>query len=291
MKELIEPKVIPKETIETISKPQTAMAASGNPLQPEEGIMTYGLGLVIHQYRGKNAWSHGGGVPGYITHMIVLPQERLGVMILCNDQTYAMPLVKTIANTAIDRTLGLSDIDWEKRAMDEWMGYLGHVDLETLPPASPRAGVKGGIEGKYANKGYGSFSIRPLADIPEVEALLPSLQESSPTPIDANRPIWVTVYDKLFVSHIIFQHIDGPKYYFYSFGVYDNADSTLDASKGQEQGAGGKVAWSWTGGLAVFTDKGVGMYGQFSRRGNVDEKKVFTEENPEVNSEVWFVKQ
>ncbi|MBL8264836.1 serine hydrolase domain-containing protein [Steroidobacter sp.] len=44
----------------------------------------YALGLSVEIYRGSPAVSHGGGIPGYATFMLHLPEQKFASIVLCN---------------------------------------------------------------------------------------------------------------------------------------------------------------------------------------------------------------
>ena len=65
--------------------------------------INYGLGLWLGQYRGKAVIEHSGGTFGYRTELLRFPQQRLGVILLCN---VANANVETRARQVADLFLG-----------------------------------------------------------------------------------------------------------------------------------------------------------------------------------------
>src|SRR5687767_14407279 len=59
------------------------MASAGEPTG-EEGGGSYGFARFVTTFRGRRALRHGGSWAGYRAHLLHLPDERLGVAILCN---------------------------------------------------------------------------------------------------------------------------------------------------------------------------------------------------------------
>jgi len=47
----------------------------------------YGLGWFLLDYNGKKVIRHGGGLPGYISQIALVPEEDLGMIILTNDMS------------------------------------------------------------------------------------------------------------------------------------------------------------------------------------------------------------
>ena len=293
MRELIDPQVIPKEVITRLSKPLTVSAASGRPTSPEEGITTYGLGLAIHSYRGHTVWQHGGGVPGFLSLMTVLPDKNLGIMVMSNDDNWGAALVKIIAYHAIDKLLDLEPVDHQGRTVNEWMGYLATKNPDFAIPDSPRPSLDPSvILGKFSHKGYGGLDVQRLTDVPEVVDLLPLLRDRSTTELPSADKMFVTVYKNIFTHYIIFHPLEGPKYGYVTFDDYDIHPSATSAEAGAQEDKRHvekrKVVWAWLSGVAVFTEKGVGMFGGFYRRGAIEDPPQVTEQDVEKHADVWF---
>ena len=52
---------------------------------------TYGFGWIIEDYRGQLVWQHGGNTAGMTTAVGMIPEKKLGVVILSNMQSAALP--------------------------------------------------------------------------------------------------------------------------------------------------------------------------------------------------------
>jgi hypothetical protein len=83
----------------------------------------YGLGFGLRDYRGRKVASHTGGLPGYVSQVALVPEERLGVVVLTNqEETGAFEAVRY---RIFDEYLGAPApaMDWiaafRKRAEDE----------------------------------------------------------------------------------------------------------------------------------------------------------------------------
>jgi CubicO group peptidase (beta-lactamase class C family) len=72
--------------------------------------MSYGLGWRISDYRGKLLLEHNGAVDGFRARILLLPRERIGIVLLVNVDDDA-PLMAT-GFVLIDRLLGLEAKDW-----------------------------------------------------------------------------------------------------------------------------------------------------------------------------------
>jgi hypothetical protein len=295
MKELIDPQVIPKEVITRITKPLIVSAATGRPTSPEEGIATYGRGLTIQSYRGNTVWQHGGGVPGYLSLMTILPDKNIGITVMSNDDNWGWALGKITTYSIVDKLLGLEPVDHQGRTVKQWMGYLATKNPDFDIPDPPRPSLDPSIiVGKFAHKGYGELNIKRLTDVPEVLDLLPLIAAKSTAQLPSADKMFVTVFKNLFTHYIIFHALEGPKYGYMTFDDYDikstTTGDTATAAQSEQDGdvKNRKVIWGWMSGVAIFSEKGVGMFGGFYRRGVIEDLPKLTEEDVENNADVWF---
>jgi len=64
----------------------------------------FGLGFSIGAHRGRKTVGHSGAVYGFTSSLVALPGEKLGVIVLCNDDIATGP-VKRLGNAALDLML------------------------------------------------------------------------------------------------------------------------------------------------------------------------------------------
>ena len=76
----------------------------------QPNFAAYGLGWVLRDYRGKKLVGHTGGLSGYVSQTTLIPELKLGIVVLTNQEVGAA--FSAIANTVIDRYLGVPDADW-----------------------------------------------------------------------------------------------------------------------------------------------------------------------------------
>jgi len=77
----------------------------------------YALGLGVRDYRGKKVLTHTGGLPGYVSRVLLVPEANFGIAVLTNQES--MPAIDAIVYHVLDGALGVSDRDWleaEKKA-------------------------------------------------------------------------------------------------------------------------------------------------------------------------------
>lgn len=85
-----------------------AMPAELAPLRPN--FLGYGLGIGVRDYRGFKMLQHTGGLPGYVSQVTMLPEAKLGVVVLTNQE--ASEAFSAITYHVIDYYLGASGFDW-----------------------------------------------------------------------------------------------------------------------------------------------------------------------------------
>ncbi len=70
----------------------------------------YGLGWSIEDYHGFKKLGHGGGILGMVSQVTLLPEKKLGVVILSNQQAFSA--LSAITHEVLEDALELEDKDW-----------------------------------------------------------------------------------------------------------------------------------------------------------------------------------
>lgn len=122
----------------------------------------YGLGWMIEPYRGHTWVHHGGNVPGFNATVSLLPEERIGIVVLANDES---PVGELVARNAMDRLLGLEPIDLNSQLLE--MAKVHGVNQK--PTAAPRTDAPSthplkSYTGEFANPLYGDLRIEATGD-------------------------------------------------------------------------------------------------------------------------------
>lgn len=73
-------------------------------------LMGYALGLFVSDYRGHQRLQHSGGLPGYVSLVTMIPDARLGVAVLTNQESGEA--YNAISLRAIDAFLGVTPPDY-----------------------------------------------------------------------------------------------------------------------------------------------------------------------------------
>ena len=89
-----------------ILQPETLKLMMTPQLDTDLRVFGMGLGFVLSQYGPYQAARHGGGWPGFITEMAVIPEQKLAVLVFNNSSNSAPGL---IAKGLLYRLLGLPD--------------------------------------------------------------------------------------------------------------------------------------------------------------------------------------
>jgi CubicO group peptidase (beta-lactamase class C family) len=105
-------RLVSAENLGETHRPQMVIPIEGidRELHPDTAQMTYGLGWVLHDYRGHLLHSHAGIIDGFRCHLTLAPKARLGVAVLSNLHQTRMNLA--LSNSLVDRLLGLPKKDW-----------------------------------------------------------------------------------------------------------------------------------------------------------------------------------
>src|SRR5256885_16364888 len=93
----------PGQTILPIGDPPPPLAA----LRP--GFSEYGLGWFLRDYRGRKVVAHTGGLAGMTSQVMLVPGERLGLVVLTNGES---SLMTALAYRLLDTFFGAPPTDW-----------------------------------------------------------------------------------------------------------------------------------------------------------------------------------
>ena len=86
--------VISNNAIFQTRLPHSIIGNGGHPYN-KMNFNLYGLGWVLNDYNGKRLISHTGGVNGFVTSVTLIPEEKLGIVVLTNsDQNGLFEAVK-----------------------------------------------------------------------------------------------------------------------------------------------------------------------------------------------------
>jgi CubicO group peptidase (beta-lactamase class C family) len=80
--------VVPADAIEQTRTPHSIIG-NGGPLYNKGHFDLYGLGWGLEEYSGRKVVAHTGGVNGFVTSVTLVPEEKLGIIVLTNTDQNA----------------------------------------------------------------------------------------------------------------------------------------------------------------------------------------------------------
>ena len=146
--------------------PQTIIPLGGNYeiLYPEAHFLSYGMGWFLSDYRGRKVVEHGGAIDGMRAQVALLPEEKLGVVILTNLNGSALPHI--LMYKVFDAYLGgNTQKDWAGDLLKSFKGLEEQGKaaakkqeearvLNTRPSLAPEK-----YAGTYKNDLYGDVKV------------------------------------------------------------------------------------------------------------------------------------
>jgi CubicO group peptidase (beta-lactamase class C family) len=123
----------------------------------------YALGWFVREYRGFKTAEHTGGINGYVSQVFLIPEKKLGVVVLTNQESQGMHY--SVTYRVLDRYLGAEDSDWTKVfAEREAAARSDAAEAEKKLAAARPADSKPSLPlerytGTYADAWYGNIGI------------------------------------------------------------------------------------------------------------------------------------
>jgi CubicO group peptidase (beta-lactamase class C family) len=146
------------QTIMPIGDPPGGALAALRP-----NFSAYGLGWGLNDYQGKKIVSHTGGFSGYVSRVTMVPDLKLGVVVLTNQE--ATGAFQAVTYTILDHYLGAPETDWVapflaqarqgETGAEETVKQVAAKRNATSRPSLPLAGYVG----RYRDAWYGDVAI------------------------------------------------------------------------------------------------------------------------------------
>jgi CubicO group peptidase (beta-lactamase class C family) len=147
--------------------PQTIVPAPDDP-GPLAAMSTdfsaYGLGWGLRDYHGHKLVGHSGGLMGFLTRVLLVPDQHLGVVVLTNFDA-SDGAMNAVAYHVVDQQLGVQGNDWiaawkaadekARHDSDETMKKAANERAEHSQPSLPLAGYAG----VYRDPWYGTVTV------------------------------------------------------------------------------------------------------------------------------------
>jgi hypothetical protein len=107
--------MIGAQTIHTTRKPHILIpiSDSAKQLNPYSHFSAYGLGWFLRDFRGRFLVNHTGGLDGMYSYLGLIPEEKIGIVILTNLDSHS--LMTALAYHVYDIFLNQEFVDWSNR--------------------------------------------------------------------------------------------------------------------------------------------------------------------------------
>ena len=159
-------RLLSEGVIREMHTPQTVvrMDRQTEEMYPETHFMAYGMGWRLQDYRGRKVVRHGGALDGMRTHVGLIPEEELGVVVITNFTVSQVP--QAIMYHIFDAFLGPRDKDWSavmlaasRRSQARADSVRRTEEGERVPDTHPALPLEGYV-GTYEDGLYGSVVVR-----------------------------------------------------------------------------------------------------------------------------------
>lgn len=155
--------VINKEAILAIRKPSSILGVNTRFKQASHFAL-YGLGLEVSDRAGKVVYSHEGGVDGFVSSVMFIPEENVGIVIVTNtDQNN---FYQDLTNEIRDAFLGLPFMDFSgkslnyfKKKQEEAKAWQDSINKLIAIKNKPRLSLTE-YTGIYTNTVYGTIEVK-----------------------------------------------------------------------------------------------------------------------------------
>ncbi len=155
--------VIPAAAIGQTRTPHSILGNGGHMFNKAHFAL-YGLGWFLEEYAGRKIVAHTGGVNGFVTSVCLIPEEKLGIIVLTN--TDANNFFEALRNEIQDAYLGLPYRNYSKvflgyQKEDEKEKEKQHKLVRDSISMNPAAALPlSAYAGEYAHDVYGKMNIK-----------------------------------------------------------------------------------------------------------------------------------
>jgi CubicO group peptidase (beta-lactamase class C family) len=167
--------MIKPATFREMHKAQSVLRPTGwiamvDSLSPSTHFWNYGLGWRMNDYRGKKVVWHTGGIVGFLAYVGLVPEERLGIVVLSNGDLGYELLPQSLAMRITDMVLGTPVRDWSGELFAAMSAdRQRQADAEAKLVASRVAGTKptrplDQLAGRYRSDLYGDAVVNLTGD-------------------------------------------------------------------------------------------------------------------------------
>ena len=154
--------VVPASAIAQTRVPNSILGNGGS-IFNKSHFALYGLGWFLQEYAGRKIVSHTGGVNGFVTSVTLIPEEKLGIVVLTN--TDANEFYEALKWEIMDTYLGLPYRNYSKVYLSgqqqqdavnkKWLNSEKDSVVMNLKPELPLSAYTG----MYKHEVYGTMNI------------------------------------------------------------------------------------------------------------------------------------
>ncbi|NRF40669.1 serine hydrolase [Pedobacter foliorum] len=155
--------ILSSDYIAEAASPQMVMGGGLPGAEPDVYMSSYGLGWMINSYRGHYKVEHGGNIDGFSASVSFFPTDKLGVVVLTNQNVSSVPSI--VLNSITDRLFKLKPIDWNSKsveanriAKEKKANLKKEADLKHILNTKPSHPLKE-YTGVFENPAYGLMDI------------------------------------------------------------------------------------------------------------------------------------
>jgi CubicO group peptidase (beta-lactamase class C family) len=154
--------IIPASAIAQTRVPHSILGNGGHMFNKSHFAL-YGLGWFLEEYAGRGIVAHTGGVNGFVTSVCLVPEEKLGIIVLTN--TDANNFYEALRNEIEDAYLGLPYrnycrvyLNGQKDNEAETKKVIDRIK-DTVAMKKPTALPLSEYAGNYKHEVYGNMNI------------------------------------------------------------------------------------------------------------------------------------
>ena len=155
--------VIPFSVIQKTRQPLSIERRVRHPYNKTH-FSLYGMGWAFQDYEGREIISHTGGVNGFVTSVTLVPEEKLGIVVLTNTDQNAF--FQSLKWEILDAFLGLPYRNYDATFYSSFMKrqeantkWLNEVKDSVAMNIKPEISLKE-FEGKYKHEVYGYAELK-----------------------------------------------------------------------------------------------------------------------------------
>lgn len=156
--------IISTGSLTRILEPHTILGASASQKKHGINFYTYGLGWFIYDYNGKKIAEHDGGMPGYISKVTLIPEQKISIIILNNGNDFYIN--SALIGDLMDILVKGKEFDWIgeytaiKTRSDSYEETSNRKRIESRVAGTKPSLDQAGYTGIFRDKSYGDAEIK-----------------------------------------------------------------------------------------------------------------------------------